>query len=158
MTSQIEDTVLNCQICNTYHQSSTKEPMLKHIIPDHPWSQIGADLFLFNSKNYLILVDYYSRFIKLNLLHTTTSQQVITHLKSQFARHGIPDRMITDNGPQFSSDAFKQFTKDYCFQHHTSSPHYPQSNGLAERAVQTVKNLLKKAILDKRDLYLALLG
>ena len=95
--------------------------------------------------------------MELNLLNTTTSQQVTTHLKSQFARHGIPDRLITDNGPQFSSDTFRQFAKDYCFQHCTASPHYPQSNGMAEKAVQTVKNCLKKAVLDKRDPYLALL-
>ena len=113
--------------------------------------------FSFQWKNYLILVDYYSGFIELNLMHTTTSQQVITHLKSQFARHGIPDKLITDNSPQFSSDIFKQFAKDYCFQHCTASPHYPQSNGMAEKVVQTVKNLLKKAVLDKRDPYLALL-
>ena len=157
MTSQIEDVVLQCQICSTYQRNNTKEPMLPHMIPERPWSQVGADLFQFNSQTYLILVDYYSNFIELNLLNTTTSQQVTTHLKSQFARHGIPDRLITDNGPQFSSDTFRQFAKDYCFQHCTASPHYPQSNGMAEKAVQTVKNCLKKAVLDKRDPYLALL-
>ena len=136
MTSQIEDVVLQCQICSTHQRSNTKEPMLPHMIPEHPWSQVGADLFQFNSQNYLILVDYYSNFIELNLLNTTTSQQVVTHLKSQFARHGIPDRLITDNGPQFSSDTFKQFAKDYCFQHCTASPHYPQSNGMVEKVVQ----------------------
>ena len=84
MTSQIEDVVLQCQICSTY-QRNTKEPMLPHMIPERPWSQVGADLFQFNSQTYLILVDYYSNFIELNLLNTTTSQQVTTHLKSQFA-------------------------------------------------------------------------
>ena len=76
---------------------------------------------------------------------------------TQFSRHGIPDKLITDNGPQFSSIIFKQYSKEYGFQHQTASPHYPQSNGLAEKAVQTAKNLIKKAILDKRDPYLALL-
>ena len=157
MTSQIKDVVLQCQICSTHQRSNTKEPMLPHMIPERPWSQVGADLFQFNSQNYLILVDYYSNFIELNLLNTTTSQQVVTHLKSQFARHGILDRLITDNDPQFSSDTFKQFAKDYCFQHCIASPRYPQSNGMAKKAVQTVKNCLKKAVLDKRDPYLALL-
>ena len=113
--------------------------------------------FSLQRKKYLILADYYSGFIELNLLHTTTSQKVITHLKSQFAHHGIPDRLITDNGPQFSSDTFKQFTKDYCFQHAMSSPYYPQSNGMAEKTVQTVKSLLKKEHSAKQDPYLALL-
>ena len=158
MTSQIEDTVLNCQVCSTYQRNNAKEPMLAHTISERPCMGPGkCRPFSFQWKNYLILTDYYSGFIELNLLQTTTSQQVITHLKSQFARHGIPDRLITDNKPQFSSDAFKQFTKDYRFQHSTSSLHYPQSNGMAEKAIQTVKNLLKKAQFDKQDLYLALL-
>jgi len=157
MTSQIQDIVSHCQICCTYQRNNMKEPLLPHEIPKRPWSQVGADLFFFNNQQYLILVDYYSGFVELDLLSTTTSKQVIVHCKSQFARYGIPDRLITDNGPQFSSDTFRQFASDYSFDHRTSSSHYPRSNGMAERAVQTVKNLLKKAILDKRDPYLALL-
>ena len=69
MTSQIED--LNCQVCSTYQQNNAKEPMLTHTIPECPWAQVDAYIFLFNGKN---LADYYSAgFIKLNLLHTTTS-------------------------------------------------------------------------------------
>ena len=128
------------------------ELLFPHEVPKHPWSQVGADLFVLIDQQYLILVDYYSGFVKLNLLSTTTSK----HCKSQFARYGIPDRLITDNGPQFSSDIFKQFAPHYSFGHQTLSPHYPRSNGMAKRAVQTVKNLLKKAILGKRDPYLAL--
>ena len=95
------------------------------------------------------MVNYYSGFIEINLLQNrTTSKQIVTHCKS---RHGIPDKLIMDNGPQFSSITFKQFSQDYGFQHHTASPHYPQSNGRAEKAIQTAKHLIKKAIPDKRD-------
>ena len=65
--------------------------------------------------------------------------------------------IITDNGPQFASYEFKQFAQDYQFEYCTTSPYYPQSNGMAEKSVQTVKNLMKKAIHDKKDPYLALL-
>ena len=129
--------------------------MIAHEIPTRPWSQVGADLIEINN---LVLVDYYSGFIEINLLpNGTTSKEIVTNCKSQFSRHGIPDKLITDNGPQFSSTTFKQFSQDYAFQHQTTSPHYPQSNGMAEKAVQTTKNLMKKATLDKRDPYLALL-
>ena len=158
MATQIQDTVANCHICSTHQRNNTKESMIAHEIPIRPWSQVGADLFEISNQKYLIMVDYYSSFIEINLLSNgTTNKQIVTHCKSQFSRHGIPDTLITDNGPQFSSTTFKQFSQDYGFQHQTTSPHYPQSNDKAKKAVQATKNLIKEAILDKRDPYLALL-
>ena len=75
-------------------------------------------------------------------------------MKSVFSRHGIPETVVTDNGPQYSSQEFAAFANQYGFTHTTSSPHFPQSNGHAERAVKTVKKLLKGA----EDQYLALLS
>ena len=69
----------------------------------------------------------------------------------------IPEILYSDNGPEFSSLEFRQFANAYQFQHFTSSPRFPQSNGLAERTVQTAKKLLKKAYEDKKDPYLAIL-
>ena len=76
---------------------------------------------------------------------STTSASIISALKSIFARHGIPGILRSDNGPQYASVEFKSFASSYGFQHLTSSPRFPQSNGQAERSVQTVKNLLKKS-------------
>ena len=84
----------------------------------------------------------------------TTSAGVISFLKANFARYGIPGTLISDNGPQFSSKEFKEFAKIYCFHHITSSPHFPQSNGLAEHTVRTMEKLLQGA----NDPYLALLS
>lgn len=85
------------------------------------------------------------------------SNKIIQICKQQFARHGIPDILVTDNGPQFASTQFRDFAMEFQFVHTTSSPHYPQSNGRAEKAVQTIKNLIKKATEEKQDLYTALL-
>ena len=79
---------------------------------------------------------------------------MITHLKSNFARYGIPDTVVSDNGPQYSAADFSNFAMHYGFTHVTSSPKYPQANGEAERAVRTEKNLLKKS----DDPYLAMLA
>ena len=103
---------------------------------------------------YLLIVDYYSRYIEIARLNRQTAAEVINHTKSIFARHGIPEIVISDNGPQFGSEAYRQFAQDFQFEHITSSPYFPQSNGEAERAVGTIKNLLKK----KDDPYLALLA
>ena len=89
--------------------------------------------------------------MKISKLTTTSSSTVITVLKSIFARYGIPEIMISDNGPQYE---IKQFARQYGFNHITRSPHYPQSNGQAEHAVQTVKKLLKQA----EDPWVALLN
>ena len=121
MSAQIKDFVSNCNVCSTYTRSDTKEPLLPYSVPSHPWSKVGSDLFELLGKHYLILVDYYSGFVEINHLHTTTSNQVITQCKSQFASHGI-DIIITDNGPQFASYEFKQFAQDYQFEHRTTSP------------------------------------
>lgn len=104
---------------------------------------------------YLVVVDYHSRYPELALLDQgTSSQVVIQHLKSIFARHGIPKTVISDNGPQFISFAFIDFARKYGFKHVTTSPRYPQANGEAERMVGTLKRLLKKA----QDPYIALLN
>ena len=157
MNAQIEEVVSNCTVCSTYQRSNPKEPLLSHEAPHRPWGKVGADLFELHRKHYLVLVNYYSNFAEVEHLTSTTSEQVITKCKSQFARHGIPDVFISDNGPQFSSEKFRVFAQTYQFRHKTSSPYHPQSNGKAERTVQTVKNLLKKAQEDQKDPYLALL-
>ena len=83
---------------------------------------------------------------------------MITHLKSIFTRHGIPQYVMSDNSLQFSSDVFSTFSNDYRFTHMTSSPRFLQSNGETELAVKTVKTLLKKCDDRKEDHYLALMA
>ena len=70
---------------------------------------------------------------------------VIKKLKHIFSKMGIPEVMRSDNEPQYSSSSFKKFAKDWRFQHMTRSPEYSRSNGLAQKTIQTVKNLLEKS-------------
>ena len=127
-----------------------REPLIPTALPELPWQRIGTDLFEFQGYySYLLVVDYYSRFIEITRLECTTSEEIILQTKKIFARYGIPEVVVSDNGPQYSSEAYAAFARQFQFEHVTSSPRYPQSNGEAERAVQTVKNLLKK----EGDLY-----
>ena len=122
-----------------------------------PWSIVAADLLTLHSKNYIVLVDFYSDFIEVSQLSDTTSGTVIQFFREQFSRHGIPDCLMTDNGSQIVSHEFTQFATDWEFKHVTSSPRYPKSNRKAEAAVKVVKTLFKKALKDERDPWLALL-
>ena len=142
----------NCAFClqNSRHQKA--EPLRPMVLPERPWLKIGADLCSYEGKEYLIVVDYYSRWIEIIYLKESTSSFVIGKLKNMFAKFGIPEVMVSDNGPQFGSAAFRQFAVDYGFQHCTSNPHFPQENGCAERAVQTAKRLLSQD-----DVFLALM-
>ena len=130
-----------------------KEPLLATPLPDYPWQMIGSDLFELVGEHFLLVVDYFSRYPEIAKLASTTSAAVITSLKSIFARHGIPEILRSDNGPQYASQEFSKLAEVYGFQHTTSSPRYPQSNGQAERTVKTIK-MLKPS----KDPYVALLN
>ena len=92
----------------------------------------------------LIVCDYFGGFIEVERLRSTTSSTVTKTMKSLFERYGVPDMIISDNGPQFASAEFRAFATKWCFQHVTSSPRYPQSNGKVENAVRTIKWLFTK--------------
>ena len=157
MNADIERKVSECQICARHRASNPKEPMKPHEIPTRSWQKIATDLFFWNNRNFLVTVDYFSRWFEIDELPTTTASTVIRKLSTHFARFGIPETVISDNGPQFSADEFAEFSRDWDFRHTTSSPGYPQSNGLAERTVQTVKRLLTKAQEDKTSPLLGIL-
>ena len=95
-------------------------------------------------STYLVVVDYFSRYIEVKQLTTTTSAAVIASLHSVFSTHGIPHTLVSDNGPQFACASFRAFAAQLGFAHRTSSPRFAQSNGAAERAVQTTKQLILK--------------
>lgn len=88
--------------------------------------------------------DYHSNYIEVARLSSTMSRAIIKELKAIFARFGIPDCLVTDNGPQFSTTEFLVLAKTWMFEHRTSSPSYAQSNGKAENVVQTIKRLFTK--------------
>ena len=103
-----------------------------------------------------VICDYYSNCIEVERITHTTTGGVAKALKVQFARYGVPDTVVSDNGPQFSSKEFAKFSNSWGFTHVTSSPHYPQSNGKAENAVKTVKRLFKKCHESGQSEHLAL--
>ena len=156
MSKDIEHKVASCLTCNKYCNEQTKEPLIPHSVPQRPWQKVGADIFSFARRDYLLVVDYYSKFPEVAFLEDKTAFSVIRQLKVIFARHGIPEEVIADNMP-FASKQINQFATEWDFKITTSSPTYAQSNGQSERHIQTVKKLLKKAAEEGSDPLLALL-
>ena len=152
INTQIQDLIRNCpQCCHLRRQPP--EPLIPSEFPTLPWKKVATDLFHYNCGTYLLIVDYFSRFIEITKLRTQSSSEVIQHTKEIFSRHGVPQEVTSDNGPQYSSFEYSQFAAKYGFTHTTSSPQFPQSNGEAERAVQTIKQFLKKS----KDPHMALM-
>lgn len=159
MNIQIEDFIQKCNACQKYGSSKPKEPLILHEIEKLPWFKVGVDLYELHGEVFLLVVDYYSKYAEIiSLDRNLTSKNVIQKLKSIFARHGIPAIVITDSGAQLMSAEMQQFAKNWKFQLKQSSPHHQQANGMAERTIGTIKQMLKKTIEENGDIYLALLS
>ena len=157
ISGDIKEMVLSCPICLEHRKSNPKEPLISHEIPEYPWQNVATDLFTWDDKDFLLTVDYYSSYFEVQQLTNTKSKTVVNKLKSVFARHGIPAKVVSDNGPQFASAEFADFARDWDFRHETSSPHYAQSNGLAEKMVGVVKHIFSKAKSAGTDPYKGIL-
>ncbi|UYV77512.1 K02A2.6-like [Cordylochernes scorpioides] len=144
ISEEITESVRKCSVC-IQEAVSKHEPLIPTNFPTRPWKKIGMDLFKFENKWYLVVIDYYSRFPEVIQLDRLTANVVVRSCKSIFARHGIPETVVSDNGTQFgAAREFANFARQYGFTHVTSSPRFPQSNGMEEAGVKIAKLILKK--------------
>ena len=157
LNGELKDLVSNCSTCLQYRNAQPEEPLIPHNIPTEVWSKVGTDLFSIKNKNYLIVTDYNTKFFDVMYLPDTNAPTVVKHTKSCFAKFGIPKTVFSDNGPQFTSNEYKLFSKQWDFVHDTSSPEFAQSNGFVERMIQTLKKSLGKTFASDQDPNLALL-
>ena len=158
INKELEDMISKCPTRLTYRNRQSSETSIKPEIPDYPWTKCAADLFRLQGHYYLLIDDYYSKFIAVENSQNPQSETVINKCKKVFSQFGIPKELITDNGPEFSKHKVRSFSKTRDILHKTISHHYHQSNGLAERSIQTVKRTLNKAKLNSEDHFLAMLS
>ena len=126
-------------------------------VPITPWTKLATDLFHFEGQSYLLLVNYTSQFPIVRRLTSMMAHHIADHCKQIFSEYSWPETLTSDNGPCYASETFKKLMTEFNVNHITSSPHYPQSNGLAEKYVQIVKNLFHKAKEEGQDLYKCLM-
>ena len=156
--SDLKALIQQCDSCLSRRDYPGKEPLKSHEFAKRPRSKVGADICYLDNRSLLVIVDYYSNFIEVCRLQSQVTNSVIREMQGAFARFGVPDQLAMDNGPQFRNEAFARFASSWGFEHVTSSPNYPQSNGKAENAVKTVKKLFTKCKLSHGNEFMALLN
>ena len=123
MSTELKEYIGKCDICMANRGIPGKEALQQHDFVARSWSKVGADLCHLQGRTVLVLSDYYSNFIEVENISKITTQGVSKGLKIMFSRYGVPNELVTDNSPQFSSADFSLFSKLWGFNHVTSSPH-----------------------------------
>ena len=144
MSADITKMIFECGVCIERRNANPKEPLISHDVPDYPLETIATYLFTWKTQEYLVVVDF-SRYFEVEKKYKTTSQAVREKLKKIFSKFGIPQKVVSDNGPQYASQEFTMFANEYDFNQ--------KSNGLAEKTVQIAKRILEKCRADGKDPY-----
>ena len=153
LSTDVEDFVKKCNVC--IRNSAIKhEPCIFTPLPEGPWVEIGSDIMVFEHQLYLIIADYYTKWIECIAIPTQTAKVVVSVMKEVFSRLGVPKVVRSDNGSCYDSREFREFADLWGFKCVTSSPRYAPSNGMAEKAVDIVKRLWRKCT-DKEAALLA---
>ena len=145
MNIDIENYIRACQNCNTFKRKENIKVNLKSW-PEtsEPLERIHIDICgPFGEQYILVIVDSFSKWPEAFVLNTVTSETIITRLRRFFSQMGTAKLVVTDNASYFVSNRFQQWLSNIGTQHLTIAPYHPQSNGLAERFVSTIKQHIK---------------
>ena len=145
LDSQVEDIVRNCTHCATAAKLPVKTTLSSWPVPERPWARVHVDFAgPHEGQNFMVVVDAYSKWPEIFIMDRTTTTATINQLQKLFAQFGMPELLVSDNGTQFTSAAFSDFCSRNGIKHMRSSAYHPQSNGQAERFVDTFKRALLK--------------
>lgn len=147
----IQQCVADCNVCQMTRNVNKEVVTSSWPQTTYPFERIHLDFFMLAGRTFLILVDSYSKYIEVKSMKRTTAHCLLDELQKFFVVFGLPQEIVTDNGPPFSSFEFKNYCTQKSIKLTHSPPYHPQSNGLAERAVQTMKTTLKKCLLDNAN-------
>ena len=147
----IESTVSKCTACQENSRDPARAPIHPWEQPRQPWTRIHVDFAgPFEGSMWFIVVDAHTKWPEVIAMKTTTANNTITVLRSLFARYGIPTQIVSDNGPQFTSEEYSQFCTRNGIRRTLVAPYHPSSNGEAERFVQTFKSAIRRAKSEDR--------
>jgi transposase InsO family protein len=151
LDKDIENFVKSCSSCQKSKNDNPRKCYGSWPETTFPFERIHLDFFYFQGKQFLILIDCYSRWLEIKYMKNSTAHYLIKELRGIFRRFGPCKICVTDNGPPFNSYDFKKFCTEKKIELLHSPPYHPASNGMVERSVQTVKSVLKKFVLDEKN-------
>ena len=157
MYTEIQNRVGNCSTCREFENAQVKCPMVITEVPSQPWFTVGADLFHYNGRWFVLVTDVYSKVPFVRPLSNPGAYATVKAMKGIFSENGIPAKVISDNGTHFTAGEFKRFAKEWGFEMILSSPEYPQGHALIDRHIQTVKKCMHKCDASGYDFDLAML-
>ena len=132
-----------CLGCQSVQKMPAHAPLHPWEFPSKPWQRVHVDYAgPFQGTMFLIIMDAHSKLPEVISTHLTSTAKTIEILRSPFAHNGLPEILVNDNGPQFTSEEFDQFIKTNGIKYLKSVPYHLATNGLAERFVQTFKQSL----------------
>ena len=147
------------ELCQEYQHENKRKPMISYPIPSRKWQMIATDLFEISGRQFLIICGKFSKFPLVDEIPSPTSSEAITnkihHYCTLFRK---PQKIYSDNGPQYTGQSFREFCKKWGIEHITSSLTHSRSNGFIECQIGYIKPLLEKSICNHHDIHLTLLN
>ena len=153
MGAKVREFVECCLPCQAAQAKTETEPLKPTEFPEGPWQELHADYKgpIGNDWYLHVLIDQYSKFPVVQVVKSTSWEQLQPRLEEAFATHGIPERITTDGGPPYNGHEFKEYCQRMGVEHHTTTPEDAQANGFAEAFVKIMVKLVHTAVVEKQD-------
>ncbi|XP_059209654.1 uncharacterized protein K02A2.6 [Centropristis striata] len=150
---EAEEIVRSCHACQINSPTSQEVPTTRTELPARPWQMLAVDLCgpFPSGHHLLVLTDYYSRWVSVDILQNPTSMNIINRMRHLFATHGLPECIVTDNGTPFVSKEFKTYLQEHGITHRRVTPYWPQANGEVERQNRTLCKAIRAAHAEGKD-------
>lgn len=153
LEKDVERFVKTCDACQLVGRPDPPEPVESTELPQGPWCAVAIDYLgpLPSGEHILVVVDYYSRYYEVAVVRTITSEKTIKCLETIFARHGLPEVLVSDNGPNLVSEKFEAFLKENGIKHRRVTTWWAQANGEVERQNRSILKRLQLAHAEGKD-------